>query len=127
MKSFESTEEHAIGSINASLNASKGIERVLVGVADWGIVLNGDVDEFGVGEILVEAFNTVIPELGFDAAESALDPLGRDEGVDQSELVGSEGWKWRRNWAVRASSSAGSSPGMMWDQASMPDLKAFEG
>ena len=26
---------------------------------------------------------------------------------------------------VRASSSAGSSPGMMWDQASIPDLRAL--
>jgi len=41
-----------------------------------------------VGEIFVEAFNAVIPELGFDAAESALDPLGGDEGVDERELDG---------------------------------------
>src|SRR6266481_1067063 len=39
--------------------------------------------------------------------------------------LGSAGRKWRRNAAVRASSSAGSSPGMMWDQASMPDLRAL--
>src|SRR6266404_786882 len=39
--------------------------------------------------------------------------------------LGSAGWKWRRYAAVRASSSAGSSPGMMWDHASMPDLRAL--
>src|SRR6266480_2843874 len=43
----------------------------------------------------------------------------------KASWLGSDGWKWRRNWAVRASSSAGSSPGMMWDQASMPDLRAL--
>ncbi len=49
-------------------------------------MLDGGVDEFGMGEVLVEAFDTVIPELGFDAAEAALDPLGGDECVDEREL-----------------------------------------
>ena len=31
------------------------------------------------------------PELGFDAAEAALDPLGGDEGVDERELGGAGG------------------------------------
>jgi hypothetical protein len=57
-------------------------------VAEGGIVLDGGVDEIGVREILVEAFDLVIPELGFDAAEAALDPFGRDEGVDERELDG---------------------------------------
>jgi hypothetical protein len=48
----------------------------------------GGVDEIGVGEILVEALDLVIPELGFDAAEAALGPLGGDESVDERELVG---------------------------------------
>jgi len=39
----------------------------------------------------------VIPELGFDAAEAALGPLGGDEGLDEGELNGSEGWKWSTN------------------------------
>jgi hypothetical protein len=47
-------------------------------VAERGIVLDGGVDEIGVGQIFVEAFDLVIPELGFDAAEAALDPLGGD-------------------------------------------------
>jgi hypothetical protein len=55
-------------------------------VAERGIVLDRDVDEFGVGEVLVQAFDAVIPELGFDAAEAALDPLGGDECVDEREL-----------------------------------------
>jgi len=57
-------------------------------VAEWGIVLDGDVDEFGVSEIFVEAFDLVIPELGFDAAEASLDPLGGDERVDERQLDG---------------------------------------
>jgi hypothetical protein len=61
-------------------------------VAERGIVLDGGVDEFGVGEVLVQAFDAVIPELGFDAAEAALDPLGGDEGVDKRELGGAGGF-----------------------------------
>ena len=39
-------------------------------------------------EVFIEAFDAVVPELGFDAAEAALGPLGGDEGVDERELVG---------------------------------------
>src|ERR1700732_626287 len=39
--------------------------------------------------------------------------------------LGSAGWNWRRNAAVRASSAAGFSPGMMWDAAWMPVLRAL--
>jgi hypothetical protein len=82
-------------------------------VAERGIVLDGGVDEFGVGETFVEAFDLVVPELGFDAAEAALGPLGGDEASTSESWLGSAGWKWRWNDSVRASSSAGSSPGMM--------------
>ena len=34
LEGFESTEVHAVGGIDAPLNASKGIDRVLVGVAE---------------------------------------------------------------------------------------------
>ena len=54
-------------------------------------MLDGGVDECGVGEVLVQAFDAVVPELGFDAAEAALDPLGGDEGVDKRELDGAGG------------------------------------
>ena len=57
-------------------------------VAERGIALDGRVDEFGAGEVLVEDVDAVIPELGFDAAESPLDPLGGDQGVDERELDG---------------------------------------
>jgi len=92
LKGSESTEEHAVCRIDAPLNAGEGIESVLVGVAEGGIVLDGGVDEIGVGEIFVEALDLVIPKLGFDAAEAALDPLGGDEGVDKRELGGSGGF-----------------------------------
>ena len=48
------------------------------GVAEGGIVLDGGVEEIGVREVFVEAFDLVIPKLGFDAAEAALDPFGGD-------------------------------------------------
>src|SRR5713226_2821430 len=42
LEGLESTEEHAVGSIDTPLNASKRLEGILVGVADGGIVLDGD-------------------------------------------------------------------------------------
>jgi len=59
LESFEGTEEHAVGGIDAPLNASKGIEGVLVGMAERGIVLDGGVEEFFPGEVFVEAFDLV--------------------------------------------------------------------
>jgi hypothetical protein len=91
LEDFEGAEVHAIGAVNAPLKAGKGIEGVLVGVAEGVIVLDGRVEEFGAGEVFVEAFDLVPPELGFDAAEAALGPLGKDEGVDERELVGAGG------------------------------------
>ena len=49
-------------------------------------MLDGGVDEFGVGEVLIEAFDAIVPKLGFDEAEATLDPLGGDECVDEREL-----------------------------------------
>ncbi len=60
-------------------------------VAEGGIVLDGGIDKIGVRKVFVEAFDLIVPELGFDAAEAALDPLGGDEGVDQRELGGADG------------------------------------
>jgi hypothetical protein len=70
------------------VNAGEGIDGGMESVSERGIVLDGGIDEIGVGKILVEAFDLVIPELGFDAAEAALDPFGGDEGVDERELDG---------------------------------------
>ena len=91
LESFESTEKHAVGAIDAAVEAGEGLEGVLVGMAERGIVLDLGVEELSAGKILVEAFDLIIPELGFDAAEAALDPLGGDEGVDKGEFGGA-GW-----------------------------------
>ena len=88
LEGFEGAEEHAVGGIDAALNAGKGVEGVLESMAEGGTVLDGGVDEFGMREIFVEAFDLVIPELRLDAAEAALDPLGGDEGVDKGEFGG---------------------------------------
>src|SRR5712671_4474411 len=55
-------------------------------MAERGAVLDLGVEEFGLGEIFVEAIDLVIPKLGFYAAEAALDPFGGDEGVDEGEF-----------------------------------------
>ena len=91
LQSFERAEEHAVGSVDAALEARKGLESVLEGMAERGIVLDGGVDKIGVRKILVEAFDLVIPELRFDAAETALGPFGGDEGVDKGEFGGAGG------------------------------------
>ena len=87
LEDFEGTEIHAVSRINAPLNAGKGIEGGMESVAEGGTVLDGGIDEFGVRKVFVEAFDLIVPELGFDAAEAALGPLGGDESVDESELV----------------------------------------
>ena len=88
LQGFQCAEEHAVGGIDAPLNASKGIEGGVECVAERGIALDGRVDEFGAGEGLVEDVNAVIPELGFDAAEASLDPFSGDEGIDERDLDG---------------------------------------
>ena len=88
LEGFEGTEEHAVSSINAPLNAGKRLESGVESVGEWGIVLDGRVDEFGAGEGLVEDVDAVIPELGFDAAQAPLDPFGGNKGIDERELDG---------------------------------------
>ena len=87
MEDFEGAEVQAVGTINAPLNAGKGIEGAVVGLAERGIVLDGFVNVLAVGEGLVQAFDAVFPEVGFDAAEAALGPLGGDESIDESALI----------------------------------------
>jgi hypothetical protein len=91
LEGFEGAEVHAVGSIDAPLEAGEGIEGGLVALGEGGIVPVGGILEFGAGEVFVEAFDLVVPELGFDAAEASLSPLGEDEGVDERELVGAGG------------------------------------
>jgi len=74
----EGAEEHAIGGIDATLNTGKGIEDGVESVAEGGIVLDGGVDRVGLREVFVDAFDLVVPNLGFDAAEAALNPFGGD-------------------------------------------------
>ena len=87
LEDFEGAEVEAVGTINAPLNAGKGIKGAVVGLAERVIVLDGIVDVLATGEGLVQAFDAVFPEVGFDASEAALGPLGGDEGIDKSELV----------------------------------------
>ena len=88
LEDSEGAEVHAVGAFDAALEAAEGFEGVLIGVAEGGIVLDRIVEELGVSKVLVEALDLVFPELGFDAAEAALGPLGGDEGIDQRTLVG---------------------------------------
>ena len=85
LEGFESAEEHAVGGVNAAVEAGEGVEGILIGMAERGVL---GVEKFSAGKVFVEAFDLIIPELGFDAAEAALDPLGGDEGIDESKLGG---------------------------------------
>ena len=91
LEDFEGAEVEAVGTINAPLNAGKGIEGAVIGLAERGIVLDGFVDVLAVGEGLVQAFDAIFPEVGFDAAEAALGPLGGDQGIDERELGSASG------------------------------------
>ena len=88
LEDFEGAEVHAVGGIDAALEAGERVESILIGVAERGIVLDGGVDKIGVSEVFVQALYLIIPELRFDAAEAALNPLGGDEGVDEGEFGG---------------------------------------
>jgi hypothetical protein len=84
---LEGAKVHAVGNINAPLNAEKGIEGIRVGVAEGReLCWIGSRRYFGVGGVV--AFVAGVPEFGLDAAEAALGPLGGDEGIDEGELVG---------------------------------------
>ncbi len=95
----EGAEVHAVGALDAALEAAEGFEAVLKGVTEGGVVLDGVVEEFGRGEVVVEAFDVVVPELGFDAAQAALGPLGGDEGIDEGALVGAGGAEMEQEFA----------------------------
>jgi hypothetical protein len=88
-------------------------------------VLDGGVEEFGAREIFVEAFDLVVPVLSFDAAEASQGPLGGDEHVDQCELVGIGGMEVELEGRGEGFELGGIFAGMIWDQASMPDLRAL--
>ena len=65
----------------------------MVGLAEGGIVLDGFVNVLAVGEGLVQAFDAVFPEVGFDAAEAALGPLGGAGGFLGLRRLASS-WAW---------------------------------
>jgi len=70
----------AVGGVDAALET---VEVIAAGVADLGHLKPFD----GV----VEAFEVVPPDLRFEGAEAALEPLGGDESVDQGAHFGSGG------------------------------------
>ena len=84
---FEGAEVETVGRIDAPMEAVKGIDGVVVDMAEGPSVLEGVVGELGAGHVIVQAFDAVVPEVGFDAAEAALGPLGGDQGIDERELV----------------------------------------
>jgi hypothetical protein len=51
-------------------------------------VLEPGVRPFGASKVLVEVLELAGPELGLNAAETALGPLGGDEHIDERKLSG---------------------------------------
>ena len=70
----------ALGGVDAALEA---VEDFVVAVVDLGHLEPGDG--------MVEALDVVLPELRFEGAETALEPLGGDEGIDQGAHFGNGG------------------------------------
>jgi len=59
LQSFEGAEEHAVGGIDAPVKAGKGLEGGVESVAERGVMLDLRVEEFGLCESFVEAFDLV--------------------------------------------------------------------
>ena len=70
----------ALGGVDAAL---KAVEDLVIAFVDLG-----QFEAFGG---VVEAPDFVLPELRFEGAQTALEPLGGDEGVDQGAHFGSGG------------------------------------
>ena len=70
----------ALGGVDAALEV---VEVFVVAVVDLG-----HLEPF---DRVVEALDVVLPELRFEGAEAALEPLGGDEGIDQGADFGSGG------------------------------------
>jgi len=88
LEGLEGAEEHTIGGFDSALKAAESFERILITLAERRMVLEVWVGKFGAAQVLVERFELVSPELGLDAAETALGPLGGDESIDESKLRG---------------------------------------
>ena len=88
LEDFEGAEIQAVGGIDAPVKAVKGIDRAVVSLAEGPPVLDGIVHVLGAREVVVQGFDAVVPEFGFDAAQAALGPLGGGEGIDERQLVG---------------------------------------
>jgi hypothetical protein len=80
LKGREGAVVGAVGGVDAALEA---VEILAAGVPDLG-----HIETFDRG---VEAFEIVPPDLRFEGAEAALEPLGGDEGIDQGAHFGSGG------------------------------------
>ncbi len=70
----------AVGGVDAAL---KAVDYIAAGVADLG-----HLEPF---DRVVEALDDELPELRFEGAEAALEPLGGNESVDQGAHFGSGG------------------------------------
>ena len=125
LQDSEVAEVHAVGAFDAALEAAEGFEGILIGVSERGIVLDGLVEVLGGAEIVVEAFDLVFPELGFDAAEAALGPFGGDEGIDQGALVGVGGPVVEQEFGRERLEFDGIFAADDVRPAWMPDLRAF--
>ena len=72
------------------VGALDGVDAALEAAEDFviAVVDLGHLEPF---DGVVEALDVVLPELRFEGAEAALEPLGGDEGVDQGAHFGSGG------------------------------------
>jgi hypothetical protein len=70
----------AVGGVDAALETCEDVAVALV-----------NVRHFEAFDGVVKALDVVLPELGFEGAETALEPLGSDESVDQGAHFGGGG------------------------------------
>jgi hypothetical protein len=80
LKLIEGAVVVALGRIDAALEAGEGVAAAIEGLAERTFLVGREEGGHFVG-----------PELGFDLAIAAEEPLGLDEGIDEERLLGGVG------------------------------------
>ena len=80
LESFEGAQVGAPGGVHAALQAHEDLAGAGKGVAQRGVLIR-----------TISVLHEVLPELGFDGAEAALEPFGMDQGIDQGADFGGVG------------------------------------
>jgi hypothetical protein len=83
MEGFEGVVIRALGGVEAALEFVEGVARMVEGIAERNTRAGAGPD--------CCVLELPLPQLGFDLAQTAEEPIARDEGIDVGCLLGSGG------------------------------------